>query len=114
MAHGVTQESCGVSPPRACELSGTFPRCEKIMAMATVTKDDLKNGCGAALSPQSRDLASRLLALAGERVFVQEPDPEEKILLARGRLFSEPVRLRLGEEHACHRNAAELWGRAVA
>src|SRR5262245_3929361 len=58
-------------------------------------------------------LRKKLLAVGGKQV--EEPDgvPASR-LLRRGRLFRQPVRMRRGERHACHRKPAGGWAQDVA
>src|SRR5262245_28146829 len=59
-------------------------------------------------------LEQALFAQGGTRVLRQgEHDPHAADLLARGRLFTLPVRMRPGEPHRCHTNAAGLWAEDV-
>ena len=64
--------------------------------------------------PLTAELDRRLLALGGQHVIHQQPDPRVADLLARGRVFDLPVAPAPGEPHDCHANAAALWARDTA
>ena len=54
-------------------------------------------------------LEQKLLSIGGSSVVWQGNDPHAALLVARGELFSQRVRMRRGEPHQCHANAAEIW-----
>ena len=61
-------------------------------------------------SPEAGELRRRLLAIGGNRVYLQVPDPDLPALLSRGRTFpTEGVRRRRLARNQCHRNVATLW-----
>ena len=61
-------------------------------------------------SPDAGELRRRLLAIGGNRVCLQSPDPDLPALLSRGRAFSTGgVRRRRLARNQCHRNVATLW-----
>jgi hypothetical protein len=60
-----------------------------------------------------RRLEGKLLPLGGTRVACLMYDPDAALIASRGRLFTQPVRMRRGAPHRCHGNAADLWARAM-
>jgi hypothetical protein len=64
-------------------------------------------------APIRRQLQRKLLSLGGSSVVGQGRDPHAQLIAARGELFPQRVRLRRGEPHRCHANAAELWATAT-
>ncbi len=63
--------------------------------------------------PLVAELDQRLLALGGQQVIHQQPDPRVLDHLVRGRVFDLPVRPIPGEPHDCHANASEVWARGT-
>jgi hypothetical protein len=57
-------------------------------------------------------LESKLLPLGGSRV-IGQVDPHAAVIAQRGHLFPQRVRMRRGEPHHCHFNAAELWASSM-
>ncbi len=55
------------------------------------------------------DLERKLLALGGEAVNLPRVEPHAARLLAGGRVFDMPVKMKRGKPHCCHGNAAALW-----
>jgi hypothetical protein len=55
-------------------------------------------------------LEKKLLALGGSKADIPADTDLAAALVLRGRPFAEPLRLRRGFMHECHRNAAEVWG----
>jgi hypothetical protein len=60
-----------------------------------------------------QQLTARLTSIGGRRVVKLGDEPHLPELLARGRLFTGPVRMHRGERSRCHANAAALWGKDV-
>ncbi len=61
-------------------------------------------------SPDAGEVRRRLLAIGGNRAYLQVPDPYLPALLSRGRTFpTEGVRRRRRARNQCHRNVATLW-----
>jgi hypothetical protein len=58
-------------------------------------------------------LAEKLLSLGGSRVPWQGDGARAALIAAQGRPFTLPVRMRRGEPHRCHGNAADLWARGT-
>jgi hypothetical protein len=59
-------------------------------------------------------LTRRLLALGGEKVGHQEgAENWAANLLARGQLFTLPVKFRFGVANRCHANAAGIWAKDI-
>jgi hypothetical protein len=59
-------------------------------------------------------LQRKLLSIGGTKVaLVFGGEPDAAALVARGKLFSLPIRLRRGRRNDCHANAAALWGEAI-
>ncbi len=56
-----------------------------------------------------KHLEKTLLALGGVRIIGPENDAHAALITARGRLFSQEVHMRCGQQECPHRNAAELW-----
>jgi len=75
-------------------------------------------GPNAAVLPEHQklraELEKKLLAIGGERVVWRDHEPDLAELVSRGRLFTEPVRLRRGRQSACHCNSAKLWCKDIA
>ena len=60
-----------------------------------------------------RRLERKLLSLGGSEVIWQACDPDAALISDRGQRFSQRVRMRRGEPHRCHANAAESWAGAT-
>jgi hypothetical protein len=58
-------------------------------------------------------LEGKLLSLGGSCVLWQGDGARATFIAARGRPFTLPVRMRRGEPHRCHGNAADLWARGT-
>jgi len=59
--------------------------------------------------PLSTAIAKRLLSFGGNYVVWLHDDQHAQLLLTRGKLFTQRVRLRRGESNGCHTSAAVLW-----
>jgi hypothetical protein len=59
------------------------------------------------------ELEAKLLSFGGNRTVFFGPEPHAQLLIERGRLFSEPVKLHRGRQRHCHFNTARLWERAT-
>lgn len=58
-------------------------------------------------------LEQRLLSIGGKRVVWWGPSVHLPAIVARGKLFNQPVKKRKMSNNQCHTNAASLWGDAV-
>jgi len=58
-------------------------------------------------------LEDKLLPLGGSWVSWPEVDPDIADIADRGKLFLQPVQMRLGEPRRPHRNSAKLWASAM-
>ena len=58
-------------------------------------------------------LEDKLLPLGGSWVSWHEVDPDIADIADRGKLFLQPVQMRLGEPRRPHRNSAKLWASAM-
>jgi hypothetical protein len=56
-----------------------------------------------------RRLEQKLLAVGGSAVLWQGSDLDASLIAACGRPYNQRVRMRRGEPHQCHANAADLW-----
>jgi hypothetical protein len=53
-------------------------------------------------------LERKLLGFGGSSVRWQKADPQAALIDVKGHIFTQPVRMKLGEPHRCHSNATDL------
>jgi hypothetical protein len=58
-------------------------------------------------------LERKLLAIGGSAVVWPDSDTHAPLIAAGGRTFAGAVRMRPGEPHRCHANAADLWATGI-